>query len=1046
MNRTLFSAFLFLSLVVGGLQAHAFTVYYCWDCTSTPGTCKFYPAGQDGGACEPGDSAGPTVSLTANPTTVNSGQTTSLTWSSSNASGCYATGPWTNSPAGAGSGPSYALTQNSTLTFTCSDPNGPDQSPPSEGKSVNYLCGDPNTCPLASTIFLNGALNKSIYKPGEAIYMNATVSSDDNPQPTGGVTPIARGTVPGQSQSADLFPNTYTPQQIRSTQFSGNVLIGTAPTTVGNYAVSTSYSSGGYNTQTGSLPFTVANYASTEASVSVNVTVNAGANNATCTSMSAPSSVVAGSSFLASVSMTNTGGTTWTSAANYNLGSQSPQDNTTWGTNRVALPSNIAPGGMANFTGYLPAPSTPGTYTFAWKMVQDGVEWFGGTCSQQIIVTTSLPTVTTSSASNISASSATSGGTISSNGGATVTVSGIVWSTSANPTTSSYLGKTTDGWAIGGPWSDAIGGLAAGTTYHVRAYATNSAGTAYGNDVSFTTSSAATCTAQTINNCTLPATSSGGSANGACVSGYTGSCNYTCSSGTWTQNTNTCTPAAGVPSVTTSSITSISDTGATSGGTIVSNGGSTVTVSGIVWSTSSNPTTASNLGKTTDGWASGGPWSDAVTGLTAGTTYHVRAYATNAAGTAYGSDVAFTTTDSSSGTATGTISAPNCTIATGASTCSTTVTWSTDASVTSAQVFQDGSSISTALSGSKARTVGNTTSTFELYDRSPSPDVLLDSDNARGNCAAGSGWNGTICEAGYMPDLTAGAITPSSAQAGSSVTLQATITNIGPLSTARSFNNFIQVANQDAGGGTITDLREVSMNTLAAGASNTTSKSYTFPSAGTYSARACADKRNRNDSGQIDEASEGNNCTNPWTTIVVAGAPAPSVTASLSASPTSINPGSTSRLTWSSTNATSCQFADKGTADGTSGSRTVSPSVTSTYSVTCTGAGGDSPPALATVTVNTPVLSMTATPARVKKGSTSTVAWNATSVKSCTITKNGAAWKSGAANGSNVYTGSSLETISAQTTYVMTCKDVSGANYPTPEILVVNIAPAFQEF
>jgi hypothetical protein len=93
------------------------------------------------------------------------------------------------------------------------------------------------------------------------------------------------------------------------------------------------------------------------------------------------------------------------------------------------------------------------------------------------------------------------------------------------------------------------------------------------------------------------------------------------------------------PTVTTTDISSITTTTAVSGGTIVSNGGSSITLSGICWGTTVNPTTANS--KTIDGTTSGN-WADNITGLTQNTGYHVRAYATNAVGTSYGSDRQFT--------------------------------------------------------------------------------------------------------------------------------------------------------------------------------------------------------------------------------------------------------------------------------------------------------------------------------------------------------------------------------------------------------------------
>lgn len=97
----------------------------------------------------------------------------------------------------------------------------------------------------------------------------------------------------------------------------------------------------------------------------------------------------------------------------------------------------------------------------------------------------SVPTLTTSAISNITQTSANSGGNVTSDGGASVSARGVCWSASANPTTSNS--KTSDG-SGSGTFTSSVTGLTANTTYHVRAYATNSAGTSYGSDVQFTTS------------------------------------------------------------------------------------------------------------------------------------------------------------------------------------------------------------------------------------------------------------------------------------------------------------------------------------------------------------------------------------------------------------------------------------------------------------------------------------------------------------------------------------------------------------------------------
>ncbi|MBO4543550.1 MAG: hypothetical protein J5725_10270, partial [Bacteroidales bacterium] len=95
-----------------------------------------------------------------------------------------------------------------------------------------------------------------------------------------------------------------------------------------------------------------------------------------------------------------------------------------------------------------------------------------------------IPTVTTMTASNITDTTAVSGGNITNDGGATITACGVCWSTSQNPTINDN--HTTNG-ATTGSFTSNITGLTAGTTYYVRAYAINAVGTAYGNEVSFTT-------------------------------------------------------------------------------------------------------------------------------------------------------------------------------------------------------------------------------------------------------------------------------------------------------------------------------------------------------------------------------------------------------------------------------------------------------------------------------------------------------------------------------------------------------------------------------
>ncbi len=103
------------------------------------------------------------------------------------------------------------------------------------------------------------------------------------------------------------------------------------------------------------------------------------------------------------------------------------------------------------------------------------------------VTTTACPSVavlTTTAVSGISLSSAVSGGTFTYQGASAITARGICWSTSANPTLANSF--TTNGTGTG-TFTSNLTGLTAGTTYYVRAYATNGSGTSYGNEISFTT-------------------------------------------------------------------------------------------------------------------------------------------------------------------------------------------------------------------------------------------------------------------------------------------------------------------------------------------------------------------------------------------------------------------------------------------------------------------------------------------------------------------------------------------------------------------------------
>jgi|GEM_PF-4891246 len=111
----------------------------------------------------------------------------------------------------------------------------------------------------------------------------------------------------------------------------------------------------------------------------------------------------------------------------------------------------------------------------------------------------------------------------------------------------------------------------------------------------------------------------------------------------FSNNNFTISSPATTPTVTTTTATSITNTTASSGGNVTSDGGATVTARGVCWSTSSNPTIANDH---TSNGTGNGSFTSSITGLSSGTLYHYRAYATNSAGTSYGSDLTFTTTSS----------------------------------------------------------------------------------------------------------------------------------------------------------------------------------------------------------------------------------------------------------------------------------------------------------------------------------------------------------------------------------------------------------------
>ncbi len=145
------------------------------------------------------------------------------------------------------------------------------------------------------------------------------------------------------------------------------------------------------------------------------------------------------------------------------------------------------PGGLIKFTSELNNLENEKTYAYEAYISSGKDTVYGKRLSFKTtrLVVIVPPTVTTGTSTATSPASATSGGNVTSDGGATVTARGVCWSTGENPTVALST-KTSDGTGIGSFTSN-ITGLTANTLYHVRAYATNSAGTNYGNQVDIKT-------------------------------------------------------------------------------------------------------------------------------------------------------------------------------------------------------------------------------------------------------------------------------------------------------------------------------------------------------------------------------------------------------------------------------------------------------------------------------------------------------------------------------------------------------------------------------
>ena len=261
------------------------------------------------------------------------------------------------------------------------------------------------------------------------------------------------------------------------------------------------------------------------------------------------------------------------------------EEGVVYGTSAAPTTSNT----KIAFTG----PTTGATYTIKIGGLAYATVYYarayainatGTLYGEQVTFTTLpvVPTLTTAAITAVTGNAAAGGGNVTIDGGAAVTARGIAYGTAHNPVISGS--KTSDGTGTGA-FTSALASLKGNTTYYVRAYATNSAGTGYGPEVNFTT-------------------------------------------------------LVDLPVVTTTAVTGTTKTTAATGGAVTYDGGGAITARGIAIGAGANPTIA---GSVIAGGTGTGTFTTNLTGLTKYTTYHVRAYATNSAGTAYGADITFTT-------------------------------------------------------------------------------------------------------------------------------------------------------------------------------------------------------------------------------------------------------------------------------------------------------------------------------------------------------------------------------------------------------------------
>ncbi len=303
-------------------------------------------------------------------------------------------------------------------------------------------------------------------------------------------------------------------------------------------------------------------------------------------------------------------------------------------------------------------------------------------------IKTGTPHVTTDNISDLTLYSATCGGTVVNDSGYAVTARGVCWDTETNPIIDNCDGKTNDGEGLG-EFNSEIKELDEGTEYFLRAYATNKNGTGYGEERQFSTIPINLPTVETaeVTDITINSANCGGNVinegngnvyqKGICwgleASLTLENCIDSTNNGSGTgifnsnitnlnDNTQYYVVAFAInekgvgygeiksfntlelffPKVETADVMDITYNSAKCGGNVTDNGNGNVSVRGVCWNKTGNPTLDNCEGYTEDGTGLGNYTSE-INGLMDNTMYYIIAYATNKKGTGYGNAKSFKT-------------------------------------------------------------------------------------------------------------------------------------------------------------------------------------------------------------------------------------------------------------------------------------------------------------------------------------------------------------------------------------------------------------------